>query len=62
MTGDACVDLSGILAPNYITDIPFDPTEGSGEQTYYAIRDTGEGRLTIKACSVELGDRVVVTR
>ncbi|MFH1188342.1 MAG: LamG-like jellyroll fold domain-containing protein [bacterium] len=61
-TESACLDLSTILAPEYITDIPIDPSDGSSGKTYYAIRDTGEGRITVKACTVEQEDRVSMTR
>jgi len=62
MTASACIDLSSTLVSEYLTDLPYDPSEGSAEKTYYAIRDTGEGRLTVKACTVELGHRVSMTR
>lgn len=61
-TEASCVDLSSLLAPEYLTDIPVDPTDGGSGKTYYAIRDTGEGRLTVKACTVELEERISVTR
>lgn len=62
MTAAACLDLSSTLVSDYLTDLPYDPSDGSVGKTYYAIRDTGEGRLTIKACTVELGHRVTMTR
>ena len=61
-TMPTCLDLSSLLAPNYITSLPFDPKTGSNNQTYYAIQKTAGGRINVQACSAENGEIISVTR
>ena len=61
-TASSCLDLSTILAPLYITSIPFDPKIGNNNQTYYAIQKTTGGRINVKSCSAENGEVISVTR
>jgi len=61
-TANACLDLSSILAPNYITSLPFDPKTGSNSQTFYAAQKTSGGRINVQACSAENGEVISVTR
>ena len=61
-TAAACLDLSSLLAPSYITSLPFDPKIGSNSQTYYAIQKTPGGRINVQACSAENGQSISVTR
>lgn len=61
-TMPACLDLSSVLAPNYITSLPFDPKTGSNNLTYYAVQKTTGGRINVQACSAENGEIISVTR
>ncbi len=61
-TASACLDLSSMLAPNYITSLPFDPKTGSNNLTYYAIQKTAGGRINVQACSAENGEVISITR
>ena len=51
-TQSACVDLSGI-GSDYLAKVPFDPKEGSEENTGYAITKDSNGTLTLLACDGE---------
>lgn len=61
-TAAACLDLSSVLAPIYITSLPFDPKTGSNSQTYYAIQKTVGGRINVQACSAENNETISITR
>lgn len=58
----ACLDLGAYLTPNYLSAIPFDPTKGSAEKTYYAIKEQPNGRITVYACNAELDATISITR
>lgn len=60
-TSDACVDL-GILAPVYVASIPEDPQIGTSERTYYSIKESVYGRITVYACHPELSEVIKVSR
>lgn len=60
-SSDACLDLSG-LVPTYIVKIPVDPQTGSTPQTYYAVKQSANGRVTMYACSAELSATITGTR
>jgi prepilin-type N-terminal cleavage/methylation domain-containing protein len=62
ITAASCIDLSSYLAPEYITDIPFDGSIGSEEQTYYVIKETSNGRIYVRACNAEYEEEIAVTR
>ncbi len=51
-TSSSCVSLADMGA-NYLADVPFDPKEGSYQQTGYAISRNGQGGITIQACYAE---------
>ena len=55
-----CLDLSGELA-KYLKTIPFDPKDGSVEDTKYTILKDNNGIITLKACSAE-GMPITVSR
>ncbi len=61
-TDATCLDLSTTLAPDYITSLPFDPQIGTVAKTYYAVKKTAGGRITIEACNAENGELINVTR
>lgn len=50
------------LSPTYIPSYTIDPTSGSTTNTGYTLRIDGNGRITIKAPSAELGQTISVTR
>lgn len=62
MTVSACLDLTSALLSTYLSSLPVDPRYGSGARTHYAVRRGGDGRLSVRACSTELGEDIVVTR
>ncbi|MFH1188623.1 MAG: LamG-like jellyroll fold domain-containing protein [bacterium] len=62
MTDTACLDLINDLTPKYIVDIPIDPSEGEAARTQYSVKKTANGRIAIKACSVENEEQISVTR
>ncbi len=49
-TIDECLDLTSVLVPEYINEIPFDSRKGSADKTYYAVYKTGEGRVVVVPC------------
>jgi len=60
-------DLCDCLVPDYIADMPVDPSEGSytdcdDYDTGYKISKTAEGRITVTAPDAELDKDVSVTR
>lgn len=61
-TASTCLDLSSALAPAYITALPFDPSVGTAAKTYYALKKTAGGRITVEACNMENGETVIVTK
>ena len=61
-TVSACLDLSSLLAPDYITLLPFDPSVGTSAKTYYAVKKTAGGRIMVEACNAENGELINVTR
>ncbi len=62
-TQAACLDLSGSLVDDYLTQIPMDPSTGAQSNTdYYITKQSGTGRVTVAACDPELGVTISVTR
>lgn len=61
-TDPVCLDLTSLLTPSYITSLPFDPAIGSAVKTYYAIKKTAGGRITVEACNVENAEFINVTK
>jgi hypothetical protein len=55
----SCLDLSAYLVSDYITSIPYDPTTGSSERTYYAVRKSSGGMIVVESCSPELGEEII---
>lgn len=49
------------LAPNYVADLPGDPTAASGVDTGYDVCKTGT-RVTVSAPAAELGTAISATR
>jgi prepilin-type N-terminal cleavage/methylation domain-containing protein len=52
ITDDNCIDLSEI-GSNYLAAVPYDPTEGSEENTGYALTKDSNGAITVIACLAE---------
>ena len=59
---DACLDLTPQLVPTYLPSIPADPSLGSAGNTYYAVRNEGNNRISVYACGAELGQTFRATR
>lgn len=49
------INLATFLVPTYIANIPYDPKSGNQSATYYAIKKSNNGRISVKSCSAELG-------
>ncbi|MFH1188667.1 MAG: LamG domain-containing protein [bacterium] len=62
LTASSCLDLSGVLAPTYVVDIPYDPQFGSEEKTMYGVRKTPGGRIYLQACNAEYEDEITLSR
>lgn len=61
--GTGGIDLSTDLAPTYITQIPFDPSTGTPEDTQYTIYLDPNGRVVASASSeLNVGQFITVTR
>ncbi len=58
----ACLDVSGSLAPRYVSAIPTDPKTGSAADTDYYVTTSSENRITVGACAPELSETISVTR
>jgi type II secretory pathway pseudopilin PulG len=58
----ACIDLTPILTPSYVTALPRDPTKGNDAVTYYAIKESAGGRIIVNSCGAELGEDISVHR
>lgn len=61
-TAVAFVDFTATLVPNYIVDIPRDPSGGTAADTNYYIRQLSTGRVVVGACDPEQGELIAVTR
>ncbi|MES2436848.1 MAG: prepilin-type N-terminal cleavage/methylation domain-containing protein [Patescibacteria group bacterium] len=60
-------DIRDCIIPNYMTDIPVDPSNGSITSTEYTtgytiLQDATTKRITLTAPSAELGEIISVTR
>ncbi|MFA6382388.1 MAG: type II secretion system protein [Candidatus Buchananbacteria bacterium] len=49
-----CVDLTSVLAPNYITSLPVDPSTGAAADSQYYVYRSAAGRITVGACNPEV--------
>jgi len=61
-TLDACLDLTSLLASDYLTAIPVDPASGNAGKTYYALKKTANDRLIVMACNPENGKSISAKR
>src|SRR3989338_2496935 len=61
-TAAACLNLTPPLTDTYLPTIPEDPSLGSPAKTYYSIMEDSRSRLTVRACSAELGETIEVSR
>jgi len=52
-TTSQCVDLSTILVPDYLEVIPYDPLDGTDENTGYYLNVLTEGTLIAGVCQAE---------
>ncbi len=59
----SCVGLYADLVPTYLAAIPHDPLQSNASTTYYsATRSASGNRVTITACSAEIGETISFTR
>lgn len=49
----ACLDLTSVLTPTYISAIPKDQ-QGSDAETGYAVTKDANNRITVRACKTEI--------
>lgn len=61
-TISACVDLASSLAPDYVVDIPADPSTGTAANTDYYVNTTTGGRLIVGACDPEQSATIEIQR
>jgi type IV pilus assembly protein PilA len=68
-SGNGQIDICDDLVPTYVTAMPFDPTAANAAytdcdayNTGYTILADADGRVTVAAPSVELGETISVTR
>lgn len=57
-----CLNISGSLAPRYISAVPQDPKTGAAADTDYYVATSSENRITVGACAPELSETITVTR
>ena len=57
-----CVDLSGDLVEDYLSDIPADPKDGTAANTLYAINKTAGNRIEVSSCEPEVAATISVKR
>ncbi len=56
-TLDSCLNLTSVLAPNYLTSIPFDPATGNAAKTNYAVKKI-PGGLLVRSCTPALNKSI----
>lgn len=59
-TAASCLNLAPLLVPTYLSEMPVDPSTGSQDKTYYAVKKENMDNLTVRACSPELGKSIEV--
>ncbi|MFH1790264.1 MAG: LamG-like jellyroll fold domain-containing protein [bacterium] len=57
----ACLDLSAILSEQLST-IPYDPSSGNHERTYYATRRRTGGQIDVLSCGAEGDENISVSK
>ena len=59
----ACINLTSVLVPTYMAEIPKDPGQSFASSTLYAVNiSPTDNHITVTACSAELGETISVTR
>lgn len=61
-TAASCLDLRADLSPRYLTAVPEDPRYGTAGKTQYAVRREDGNRLHVRACRLELNERIETTQ
>jgi prepilin-type N-terminal cleavage/methylation domain-containing protein len=56
-----CIDLSDDLA-KYLKSIPYDPSVGDAEHTYYSVARNDNNIVTVRACGAEGDEEISVSR
>ena len=62
LSASPCLDISPYLVEKYVASIPISPSTGNAGRTFYAVKKTSTGRITVHACSAENGETIDVTR
>lgn len=60
LTPSTCLDFATSLAP-YLSSLPNDPSLGTTSSTYYAVKKLMTGRLMMRSCAAELGEKIYLT-
>lgn len=50
-TEASCLDISPLLNPTYLTEIPLDPESSESSKTYYAVKAISGNRLLVRSCN-----------
>ena len=61
-TAGSCLDISPNLVSTYLPSIPEDPQSGSAAKTFYALQVGSDSRLSVRACTPEVGETIAVER
>ncbi len=61
-SSENCLDLSAELIPEYIVEIPRDPSSDSENKSYYFIRKNFNGRLMISAPLAGNDETILITK
>lgn len=61
LLNDHCLDLSTALSRE-LPKVPYDPTVGSANKTYYAIRQLPNEAVSLISCGAEGGETITITR
>lgn len=60
--GTGNIDLAPCIVPTYVSSMVMDPSIGTAGNTGYTIVMSVNGRITIAATTIELGETISVTR
>lgn len=62
ITEDSCLNIESELKPNYLSNIPRDPSIGSTGQSHYAIQKDSERSILVVSCNNELQELILQKR
>ncbi len=61
-TAASCLNIAPNLVSTYLPSIPEDPQSGSAAKTFYAVQVGSDNRLSVRACTPEVGETIAVER